>query len=111
MLCDCVLERWVAFDIVLQHERVFGTAARPHTPRRKRIIVFYSHTPYSCVFFLSALLPQVGVTEIVLAVNYKPEAMMEALSGIGEKVSKARRWPRVPRRMGWWGRVGMGEAQ
>jgi len=61
----------------------FGTRLRPLTFTKPKPLVEFCNL--AIVLHQIEALVAVGVDEVVLAVNYKPEAMMEALNGMVEK--------------------------
>ena len=61
----------------------FGTRLRPLTLSKPKPLVEFCGIPI--LEAQVAALAAVGVTEIILAVNYKPEVMQEALKGLEKK--------------------------
>ena len=56
----------------------FGTRLRPMTLTVPKPLVNFGNKPILC--HQIEALAQAGVTEIILAVNYQPEVMMQALA-------------------------------
>lgn len=63
----------------------FGTRLRPMTLTKPKPLVDFGNKPILC--HQIEALAKAGVTEVILAINYQPELMMEALIDYQERVS------------------------
>lgn len=66
----------------------FGTRLRPMTLTVPKPLVDFGNLPILCHQIKA--LASAGVTEVILAVNYQPEVMAQAIKGFEEEVRSKR---------------------